>query len=181
MSKEKAFIKYIIFLFSCCLLFVIGFYLINFRESKISSNPSDWGVLGDYFGGVLNPLISLFTLIFLVKTYLTQKQEIQLNEVSSKEQRELLERTSKEQKDISLKTAQIQLLNTKISACYELIAVYRGEMEGTTLAMSSNRAFISIHGVEYYSDAKQIEYRNHLAVFVSTKLDEIQNYLKELD
>lgn len=41
----------------------ILFYIKNFYSPDPSSSPSDWGTFGDYVGGILNPFISLLTLI----------------------------------------------------------------------------------------------------------------------
>ncbi|KFE99014.1 hypothetical protein [Chryseobacterium luteum] len=42
------------------------FYVINFHENDRSTDPADWGVFGDYLGGILNPIISFLTLIITV-------------------------------------------------------------------------------------------------------------------
>jgi hypothetical protein len=41
----------------------IAFYIFKFHHYPITSNPSEWGTFGDYIGGLLNPIISLFTLL----------------------------------------------------------------------------------------------------------------------
>ena len=51
------------------LLFVIGAYILQFREFEISKNPEQWGQFGDYLGGLLNPFISIVNLLIL--TYLS--------------------------------------------------------------------------------------------------------------
>lgn len=43
-----------------------AFYIRNFWGHPLSQSPSDWGVFGDYVGGVLNPIIGLLTLIATV-------------------------------------------------------------------------------------------------------------------
>jgi uncharacterized membrane protein len=45
---------------------VVITYMINFRKMVISDNSQDWGTFGDFFGGVLNPLIGFLNLIVLV-------------------------------------------------------------------------------------------------------------------
>lgn len=42
------------------------FYIINFFELDISKNPNDWGPFGDYFGGILNPIIGIANIIILL-------------------------------------------------------------------------------------------------------------------
>ncbi|NDI98884.1 hypothetical protein GWA97_07335 [Flavobacterium sp. LaA7.5] len=51
------------------ILVTVGAYILQFNENKISNNPEVWGQFGDYFGGVLNPLLSILNLIIL--TYLS--------------------------------------------------------------------------------------------------------------
>jgi len=159
--------------FAFCLVIIIGSYILNFRSSPISNNPSDWGVLGDYFGGILNPLISLITLFFLIKTYLSQKEELIQSEIAADEQRQ-----------ISQKTAYIQLLSTKISASYEIVALYRGEMEGVTNAMNApgnGRSYTSMEGQRYFHDEEQREYRLLMARKIKAELGKIDDYLKEIE
>ena len=51
------------------LFLTVGSYLYNFLGHHISDNPEHWGQAGDYFGGILNPIISLISLIVL--TYIS--------------------------------------------------------------------------------------------------------------
>lgn len=44
-------------------------YILKFGILNISSSPESWGPFGDYFGGVLNPIIGILNLIVL--TYLS--------------------------------------------------------------------------------------------------------------
>lgn len=41
-------------------------YINNFHNHTISTDPTYWGVFGDYFGGILNPIISLLTLLVTI-------------------------------------------------------------------------------------------------------------------
>lgn len=53
----------------CAITVIIApilFYIKNFQNFDLSKSPADWGVLGDYFGGILNPIISLLTLIVTI-------------------------------------------------------------------------------------------------------------------
>jgi len=145
---------------------IAGNYIYKFSGSSISSNPSDWGVLGDYIGGTLNPLISLITLFYLIRTYLSQKVELSENG------------------RIAQKTAKTQLLNTLISATYERIALYRGEMEGVTRAMNGpqgGQAFTAIDGNLYFSNSEQKKYRSMMADKIKPELEKIDKYLKEIE
>ncbi len=44
----------------------IYFYVKDFHQFPRSTNPSDWGTFGDFFGGILNPIISFLTLIVTI-------------------------------------------------------------------------------------------------------------------
>lgn len=44
----------------------IVIYMITFWHRSISDQTSDWGTFGDFIGGILNPIISLLTLIVTV-------------------------------------------------------------------------------------------------------------------
>jgi hypothetical protein len=77
--------KYLAFVVAVTLFVIIIFipiavYLFNFGSATISSDPTAWGVLGDYFGGVLNPIISLASLCLL--GYLTHLVSEQTNKAT---------------------------------------------------------------------------------------------------
>ncbi|WP_316674816.1 putative phage abortive infection protein [uncultured Tolumonas sp.] len=48
---------------------------LGFPIEKISNSMPIWGATGDFFGGMLNPIISLFGMIFLIKTYNVTKSQ----------------------------------------------------------------------------------------------------------
>lgn len=52
-------------------------YFVKFSGAGFSENQADWGVLGDYIGGVLNPAISLAALYWLTRSIVLQKIELQ--------------------------------------------------------------------------------------------------------
>lgn len=67
--KNKNLLK---ILWCSALLFVIVTtysYYYNFSQNGLSKDPEVWAQFGDYFGGILNPFISLLNLIIL--TYLS--------------------------------------------------------------------------------------------------------------
>ncbi len=63
--------------------FVITIFVWNFYHHPISESISDWGATGDFFGGLLNTLISLLSLIVL--GYIT----ILISKSSTEESRKL--------------------------------------------------------------------------------------------
>ena len=54
---------------------VIASYIWKFHDTSISGDPSHWGVLGDFVGGIVNPLLGLVT-IWLLTVSLRQNNEM---------------------------------------------------------------------------------------------------------
>ncbi len=141
---------------------VAASYILNFSSHGVSSSPADWGALGDYFGGVLNPLISIFTMFFLIKTYQTQRKELEESEILNREQ------------------MKIQVLQAKISSSYELIAVYRHELDRAVDSWQNHLLFISLEGDEI-SPGRNKEYRNKVVQQIHQELGKAKQYQEELD
>ncbi|MDK2594232.1 hypothetical protein [Pseudoalteromonas obscura] len=83
-------IKQIVIVSIVAILLTWLIYWLNFNFHLgygISSDPADWGVLGDFLGGVLNPILTFFTIVLLVNSLDLQKesnshlkQELEKNE-----------------------------------------------------------------------------------------------------
>jgi hypothetical protein len=69
--KSKTLILIISIPFFVLSLLTVIFYIYNFKENGVSNDPENWAQFGDYFGGILNPLISILNLIIL--SYLSIK------------------------------------------------------------------------------------------------------------
>ncbi|MGF7230590.1 hypothetical protein [Arachidicoccus sp.] len=65
-NKTKWFLSLSVFLTIVVICTPIFFYVKDFHELQRSDNPSDWAAFGDYFGGILGPIISLLTLIVTI-------------------------------------------------------------------------------------------------------------------
>jgi Putative phage abortive infection protein len=89
-------------IFAFCLAAV---YIGKFYSFPWSTEPDAWGTFGDYIGGLLNPLISLFTLVVAVSVWRlnrealdTQKQELKATKEALEEQAKTSERQRREQR-----------------------------------------------------------------------------------
>lgn len=51
-------------------------YLLNYNVSK---SQEHWGLLGDFLGGVLNPILTFLTIVILIKSLSLQKDDIEKN------------------------------------------------------------------------------------------------------
>jgi len=75
-------------------LIVISTYAINFQGSSISKNPEHWGQLGDYVGGILNPLLSFTTIVILITTVRIQIEQLRASREELTLTREELQKTA---------------------------------------------------------------------------------------
>jgi large-conductance mechanosensitive channel len=55
---------------------VLVIYVSKFHY-PLSKTHADWGTFGDYFGGILNPIIAAFAFYLIAKTYELQKRELE--------------------------------------------------------------------------------------------------------
>ncbi|MGG6101226.1 MULTISPECIES: hypothetical protein [Pantoea] len=153
-------------------LIAIGVYAIHFAHYSLSDNPADWGVLGDYFGGLLNPIISLVTVMLVLKTYLAQREEVKQNDVATAEQLQVAKRT-----------AEIHLLQTKISASYEVLRVHLGELDRVTQSHNNpyNTRFYGMDGKDYTNSYARERYQFKLVDNIISEQSKINNLLENAD
>lgn len=88
------------------IIVIVVLYFVNFNY-KFSHLNADWGTLGDYFGGLLNPVIAGAALYFLIESYKLQKAEL-------KAARELLNDSASAQKKQVNLAALTALLNSNL-------------------------------------------------------------------
>lgn len=69
---------------------VAGLYYAKFSANGASGNPTSWAEFGDYFGGVLNPIIGLFTIIILAITLRINSDQLEQSRAEVKLSQEAL-------------------------------------------------------------------------------------------
>lgn len=77
-------------------------FVLNFYRHEVSPDPGDWGVLGDYFGGLMNPVISFATLLVAYAVWKLQRVELDETKKALKDQAETAERQRQEQRFFDL-------------------------------------------------------------------------------
>jgi len=96
------------------ILVVLGLYFGNFHYG-LSDKNDDWGTFGDYFGGILNPVLAAFVLYWIVETYKLQKTELQETKRLINDQVKLAALTALLNSNLTrislLKSERIELLN----------------------------------------------------------------------
>ena len=91
----------------CLIVLVVSvFYFANFHNG-LSEKNEVWGTFGDYFGGILNPVIAAFAFYLIAKTYELQKRELEAT-------RSLLEVSTDAQKNQIKLAALTALLNSNL-------------------------------------------------------------------
>ncbi len=78
-------------------------YCDNF-DGKFSPNPQDWGIFGDYIGGIIGSFFSLLSVLFsLIGIYITLKIATHIHNVETRNNQENLDRElEKSKKEIEL-------------------------------------------------------------------------------
>jgi large-conductance mechanosensitive channel len=77
-------------------------YVATFHHLPATENPGAWGTFGDYFGGLLNPLISALTLFVAIRVWQLQKQELAETRKAMEEQAKTAEQQRQEQRFFDL-------------------------------------------------------------------------------
>lgn len=175
MKRESSVVNSLSIIIVLYVVLIIGFYVWKFGGDDFSHVPSDWGVFGDFFGGVINPAFSGVTLFFLARTYLLQKEEIRKGEESSQKQRYL-----------AYATTRMQYLNAKISTRLEVMTHIRHELElvsdsVTPYVPGSAYNFWTVDGKELTSQSEKIRYRAELSVEMNAEKDKISELEEEMD
>ena len=126
---------------------VVGFYISWFGDHPISHNPADWGPFGDFFGGILNPIMAGAGLLLIIRTIkqnekaLEQAKEMieQGNDVINQNAQELRETREevKQAREAQQKLAEIESKNLENKAAsinqlqyIEEVTALRGEIDG---------------------------------------------------
>ncbi|UJW79626.1 hypothetical protein [Hydrogenophaga sp. SL48] len=97
------------------LVVVMGAYLVWFSSAKVSHDSGDWGTLGDYFGGLMNPVISFATLLVAYEVWKQQRKELRQTKEALEDQAQTAEWQRKEQRFFDCLTVYQRLVDAQIS------------------------------------------------------------------
>lgn len=108
-EKKKVVVNssiYIAFAISIILI-VLFSYICNFSSLGLSTNQAEWAQFGDYFGGVLNPILAFLAFLALLKTISLQSKAIDISKEELSATRQELEKSRIAQEEQS-KSLQLQ-------------------------------------------------------------------------
>lgn len=89
----------------------LALYTYNnaFAWFKPPVNRGDWGAMGDFFGGILNPLLTFFTMMFLIYSLVLQQREL----ANSAESASDTAKNNLEQERIAKESLELQIEESK--------------------------------------------------------------------
>lgn len=67
---------------------IVAIYVLQFHSQRFSGDPANWGVLGDYLGGTLGPILNLTTIGILVISINFQRKQIEEGRQDARESKE---------------------------------------------------------------------------------------------
>ncbi|WP_394754680.1 hypothetical protein [Crenothrix sp.] len=114
-SNDNVNTKVVVIIVGIIVLIVVSFYFFKFHYG-LSDKNEVWGTFGDYFGGILNPVIAAFAFYLIAKTYELQKRELE-------ETRKLLKVSS----DAQEKQVKVAALTALMSANTAMISIFQAE------------------------------------------------------
>ncbi|RLV58613.1 hypothetical protein D5018_16465 [Parashewanella curva] len=151
-------------------LLVFGIYAVNFPNG-LSDQNVDWGNFGSFFGGVLSPLLSFISIIYVVKA--TQAQ-IKAASDSTREQ------INTANKNLRLELIEIKKENLKS----DILKMLEKAVDNALKAKSTNKMLVALQSV-YFEDIEfpaqegidfyVLRYKkNKIEALIPTKLDVVQ-------
>jgi hypothetical protein len=81
---------------------VLVTYALFFLSAGFSGDPGDWGALGDYFGGLMNPIVSFATLVVAYAVWKQQREELRHTKDALEDQAKTAEQQRQEQRFFDL-------------------------------------------------------------------------------
>ncbi|WP_041523586.1 hypothetical protein [Gilvimarinus agarilyticus] len=105
------------------------FYIAKFWSYDISDSPEQWGQLGDYLGGLVNPVVGLITVILLVTSLRQNQVALAQSRAELEQARIAIEQATATQKateESLVKQVEIAEQTRNINT---VIALWRAQME----------------------------------------------------
>ncbi|QRK80177.1 hypothetical protein [Shewanella sp. LZH-2] len=153
---EKSF-KWLIVFLAIVAVCLVAFYFLNFHGGI--GDKGDFGAFGDYFGGVLNPILGFATVSLLVWSLKYQMDELALT-------RQVLEETQKEAA-LSRQAMEAQVTHLKQDAkLTELQGVLKAQLDIINDLLTTH-----VHTPVFGDSSQGITFDNILNSHTNVKLD----------
>ncbi|MDV7378139.1 putative phage abortive infection protein [Acinetobacter baumannii] len=137
-DKDINYSRIIIFL----ILIAVVFFFLIMKEVKITDEAQHWGTVGDFFGGILNPIFALFAFYWL-----TYSVRLQIKELA--ETRNELRKAAAAQVESARHQQSIaELENENVNTQKELLALQEKTLISQQTANESQQKQIEIQNFE---------------------------------
>jgi|GEM_PF-1942048 len=162
-SDNKGVVIPIVIIFIIVISIFIYFFLnIDITEGKQANiSLNSLGTVGDYFGGLLNPIVAFFALLALLKTIRVQSKELKLSREAFEEQAKISKEQLKElrtQVKDNKKALDIQIDIAKIeqfeSTFFHLLQMHRENIMSTEILSLDN--FKDKKGIYIFSEINKV-------------------------
>lgn len=90
-------------------------WVATFYNAPLSTTPADWGVFGDYFGGVLSTLVSIFGFVALLVTIKVQREVMEMQMGALKAQWKSIEQDKETRDDEVYSRQSLQCFDEALS------------------------------------------------------------------
>ncbi|MCC4775885.1 hypothetical protein AB4077_14450 [Vibrio cyclitrophicus] len=192
-SVNKEVLLYISILTTLVIISIVGFYIYNFKELSISPDPEKWGPFGDFFGGVLNPILAFISFLALLYTIHMQQMELSLTRTELERSVSAQQDTAsfaKSQNEITIEQIKRIESNEKKNDIYKLIGSIENKV--SSVLSSEVRSYrtnndITLEKVFYFINRdidkggltkdKVFDIRDEYKI----QLDNLETQLSELD
>lgn len=150
------------------LALVWAIYYANFGGG-LSKDPGNWGVFGDFTGGVLNPLLNFITIYLLIKSLNFQEDQIETAKLEADEARNDLKKARENE---ALRSYESSLLTFAQVAIDEYKSLSLPRLDGTVMKAGEAVTYLQERlldversKVEFESLVNEIDHENHECIY----------------
>ncbi len=108
-NNSKVVIAITLFIVFGAIFLALYTYNSTFAWFKPPANRGEWGAMGDFFGGILNPVLTFFTMMFLIYSLVLQQREL----ANSAESTSHTAKNNLEQERIAKESLELQVEESK--------------------------------------------------------------------
>lgn len=143
----------ILTVFVIFILVVVVSFLDNFADYPFATTVDDWGSVGDFFGGMLNPVFAFASFIALLYTIRIQREELTLTRDELKETRRELAATAKAQ-TLSSEILQLQSFESTFFSQIEYVLKLQSKFQSSK--DFAKKKFLELAGQANYQKLPEI-------------------------
>ncbi|MFW2077485.1 putative phage abortive infection protein [Acinetobacter sp. ULE_I010] len=137
-DQDISFHRVMVFL----IIIAVGFFYLIMKEVNVSEKAQHWGTVGDFFGGILNPIFGLFAFYWLTYSVRLQIKELKETRLELSKAATAQEESAKYQKEIAL------LDKENVNTQKEILDLQRNTFEGQQQTAIAQQEQIALQNFE---------------------------------